>query len=218
MTGRPLTRADAYENARPDVQALVPRHARRILDVGCAAGALGAALKARQDVEVVGIDADPEYARLARERLDRVVEGDVETVDLDALGRFDCLVVADVLEHLRDPWATLRALAERLEPGATAVVSLPNVRRWDTVWTLLRRGVFPRAEVGTFDRTHLHWFTRADALHMLETAGLRVERVDTHMRLRQWETRWDRRLAWLVGRPGHWLFAFQYVIAARRPG
>ena len=39
-------RRSAYETARPDVQALVPVDARSVLDVGCASGALGAALKA----------------------------------------------------------------------------------------------------------------------------------------------------------------------------
>jgi hypothetical protein len=41
-------RRHAYENPRPEVQALVPRDAGRILDLGCASGALGAALKERQ--------------------------------------------------------------------------------------------------------------------------------------------------------------------------
>src|SRR3954471_3442215 len=46
----------AYTGARPEVQALVPRSARRVLDLGCASGALGAGLKARQDVVVVGVE------------------------------------------------------------------------------------------------------------------------------------------------------------------
>ena len=39
--------------------------ARRVLDLGCATGTTGAALKARQPAEVVGIELDPEYAREA---------------------------------------------------------------------------------------------------------------------------------------------------------
>jgi hypothetical protein len=39
-------RVGTYENPRPEVQALVPRDAQRVLDLGCASGALGAALKA----------------------------------------------------------------------------------------------------------------------------------------------------------------------------
>ncbi len=58
-------RAAGYESARADVQALVPPSARTILELGCAGGALGAAIKARQQAVVVGVELDPGYAREA---------------------------------------------------------------------------------------------------------------------------------------------------------
>src|SRR3954470_10762596 len=85
----------AYTGARPEVQALVPASARRVLDLGCAAGALGAGLKARQGAEVVGVEIHRAHAREAERRLDRVVVGDVEELlasGRDELGRFDCVV------------------------------------------------------------------------------------------------------------------------------
>src|SRR4051812_39987415 len=96
-------RAAAYESERGEIVGLVPAGVRRGLDLGCSTGWLAAALKARGAVEVVGIEREPAYAAEARTRCDRVVEGDVEDVPAD-LGRFDCLVAADVLEHLVDPW------------------------------------------------------------------------------------------------------------------
>src|SRR3954453_1043831 len=62
----------AYTGSRPDVRALVPRSARRVLDLGCATGALGAALK-EHGAEVVGVEVDRAHAREAERRLDRVV-------------------------------------------------------------------------------------------------------------------------------------------------
>jgi methionine biosynthesis protein MetW len=175
-----LARREAYESARPDVQALVPRGARRILDLGCASGELGAALKRRQSAQVVGVEIDPDYARDAQERLDLVVCADVETAlaDAGALGRFDCVIAADVLEHLVDPWAALRLACAQLEPGGAAVVSLPNVQYAATFYRLLRDGRWPRDDAGPFDRTHLRWFTLRDARELLEQAGLVVDRVD----------------------------------------
>ena len=38
---------------------------KRVLDLGCATGTTGAALKQRQDVEVIGIELEPDYAREA---------------------------------------------------------------------------------------------------------------------------------------------------------
>ena len=52
--GERAARAAAYERARPEILEHVPRTARRVLDLGCATGTTGAALKQRQDVEVVG--------------------------------------------------------------------------------------------------------------------------------------------------------------------
>jgi len=214
-------RAWSYENARPDVQALVPTSARRVLDLGCASGALGAALKARQDVEVVGVDVQEAYAADARRRLDRVVVGDVEELmrrdGLEAdLGRFDCLIAADVLEHLRDPWTTLSRAAELLGPGDTAVVSLPNVRYWETFWQVGLRGTWPRRSEGVFDRTHLQWFTLFDAYELLRVAGLEVIRVQRQMRLRPRGRVLKRSASVLNRTPLRTFLTFQHLIVARR--
>src|SRR3954453_7736466 len=70
----------AYTGARPEVQAAVPRSARRILDLGCSAGGLGAGLGQGQGAGVVGVELDRAHAREAERRLDRVVVGDLEEV------------------------------------------------------------------------------------------------------------------------------------------
>jgi methionine biosynthesis protein MetW len=209
-------RAGAYENPRPEVQALVPGTARRILDLGCSSGALGAALKARQRAEVVGVELDPSYARDAGERLDRVIVGDLETLDLaaqDLGGAFDCLIAADVLEHLRDPWATLRQAARLVAPGGTVVVSLPNVRYWETLVTLLVHGSWPRRDQGIFDRDHLRWFTLSDARELLSQAGLRVTDVSPRYRLAPDDWRTERQGRRFARTPLAPFFVFQYVLA-----
>lgn len=209
-------RAGAYENPRPEVAELVPRGARRILDLGCSSGALGAALKARQPAEVTGVERDPGYARDAARRLDRVIEGDLERLDLaaEAAGPFDCVIAADVLEHLRDPWTVLRAAAALLAPGGTTVVSLPNVRYWETLVTLLVRGTWPRRDQGIFDRDHLRWFTLSDARELLEQAGLRVTAVSPRYRLRPDDWRTDHQGRRFARTPLAPFFVFQYVLAA----
>jgi methionine biosynthesis protein MetW len=203
-------RAAAYESVRPEIVALVPPGARRVLDLGCASGALGAALKARGDVEVVGIEREPAYAAEASKRYDRVVEGDVAAVPA-GLGRFDCLVAADVLEHLADPWSVLEAYVRLLEPGCRAIVSLPNVGHW-TTYARLARGSWPRLPEGIHDATHLRWFTLRDAVALCEGAGLRVEHVERRPWLLWRGTRLDRH-AGPLGRVS--AFTFQHVLAAR---
>jgi methionine biosynthesis protein MetW len=203
----------AYEGERPEVQALVPAGARRILDLGCAAGALGAGLKRRSGAEVVGIEVDAGYAAEAAKRLDRVVHGDVERVLAEEeIGRFDCVVAADVLEHLVDPWSALRRAAGLLEPGGTVVISVPNVRFFETFWQVFVRGTWPRRAQGIFDSTHLRWFTLRDARSLASQAGLEVIEVLPLIRIRPAGSRFDRLFGWLARTPLRELFAFQYLL------
>ena len=175
----------SYTGARPDVLALVPRAARRILDVGCSDGSVGAALRARQACEVVGIERDPSYAERAASRLDRVLPGDalevLRTLDGET---FDCVICADVLEHLVDPDAALRAVAALLGDPATVVVSLPNVRWYGTFTSLGLRGTWPQRDRGLHDRTHLRWFTDRDARALFAAAGLEPVDASANYRLR----------------------------------
>ena len=149
-----------------------------MLDLGCAAGGLATLLKARGPVEVVGVERDEAYAAAAAEHCDQVVHADVETLDVSELGRFDCIVAADVLEHLVDPWTALRAYARLLEPGGTAVVSLPNVAHWST-YVHLARGSWPR-QPGGDPRRHapalVHAARRARAARAGRARAVAVER------------------------------------------
>jgi 2-polyprenyl-3-methyl-5-hydroxy-6-metoxy-1,4-benzoquinol methylase len=207
-------RAAAYESERGEILDLVPARARRVLDLGCSTGWLARALKARGEVEVVGIEREAAYAEEARAHCDRVVVADVEAVP-DGLGRFDCLVAADVLEHLVDPWAALQRYAALLEPHGTAVVSLPNVGHWST-YAALARGTWPRVPEGIPDATHLRWFKQRDARALHAQAGLRVTAVDRRPRLIWRGSRLDDLLGPAAVRvPGvRTLVTFQHVLAA----
>ena len=203
-----------YETARPDIQVHVPPEARAILDLGCSTGALGAALKARQGAVVVGVELGVDYAEEARGRLDRVIVADVESfaaAPAPPEAPFDCLIAADVLEHLVDPWAALRGAVGMLSPGATAVISLPNVLFWAALLRIVRTRRWPREDEGVFDRTHLRWFTEADAVELLEQAGLREVRIHP----RYWvEGGALRRRLWLARTPLRPYLAPQLVLTA----
>ena len=208
--------------------AAVPEGSR-VLDVGCATGYLAAELAGR-GCRVVGVEADPAAAAQAREHCELVVVGDVESAEIRAeLPRgMDVLLLADVLEHLRDPWSCLAALREHLETDGRAVASIPNVGHW-SARRELARGRFPYGEHGLFDRTHLRFFTRAGARELAARGGFEVESeqlavsslpLEPYLRRRLGGTEHDpppslararRRLA------ARWpeLFAFQFVLTLR---
>lgn len=166
-----------FGHARPELLELIPRSARTVLDVGCGAGRLGEALKARQGAEVVGIELDGHAAGLARGRLDRVLVGDVELTEPDLAPRsFDAVVCGDVLEHLRDPDRLLRHVRGWLRPDGRVVASVPNVRHHSVVLSLLE-GNWTYESAGLLDRTHLRFFTRREVEKLFFRAGFAVERL-----------------------------------------
>jgi 2-polyprenyl-3-methyl-5-hydroxy-6-metoxy-1,4-benzoquinol methylase len=215
-----------HKDPRPDVQAVVSSVGRRFLDVGCAAGLLGAALKAAGAAHVAGVEAHPGAAGEARGRLDEVVEGDLRSVRLPfAPASFDYIVFADVLEHVPDPEAVLARYLPYLGADGRIVVSVPNMRFYLVLLRLLVDR-WSYTDAGIRDRTHLRIFTRRSLLALLEGAGLRLERLDRNYRLLEDQsqiglagalaTRLVRAtLAPLLFRN---LLAYQYVAVARRVG
>ncbi|MEY2477448.1 MAG: hypothetical protein QOG87_2763 [Actinomycetota bacterium] len=204
----------AYANPRPEVTAVVPRTAKRVLDVGCSVGEMGAALRARGH-EVVGIEYDPALAERAKTKLDAVIAGDVEAMASrgdDPGGPFDCIVFADVLEHLRDPWSVVRWSEGLLTADGCVVVSVPNVRHLQTFWNLLVRKRWPYQEVGIFDRTHLRFFTRNNLPDLFAGTSLRICDIQRTFLLSPFrDERFNRRASWF-GDFG----TLQFVVTARR--
>lgn len=165
---------DAVNTSHTLVFELVGRD-RRVLDVGCSTGYLGTALAGRGCV-VDGVEIDPEAARLAREHLHAVMEVDLDNEDLaKALpGRqYDCIVFADVLEHLRNPRAVLESAISLLAPDGEVVISVPNVTHGSVRLALLQ-GRWDYRDTGLLDRTHIRFFTHESILDLVRESGLAV--------------------------------------------
>jgi 2-polyprenyl-3-methyl-5-hydroxy-6-metoxy-1,4-benzoquinol methylase len=148
---------------------------RRVLELGPATGHMTEVLVDR-GCTVVGIEVDPSMAPEAERFAERVIVGDLDVLDLDeALGddRFDAIVAADVLEHLKDPLSVLRRLRAFLKPDGCFVVSLPNIAHGSVRLALLE-GHFRYSNVGLLDRTHLRFFTRENIDDLFDEAELAI--------------------------------------------
>jgi len=167
-----------HDHARKELLALLEWPPRRVLDVGCATGATGELLKAAwPDAHVTGIELNRAAAARAVGRIDQVIGEKLENIDFAAEGivpgSIDTVILADVLEHLYDPWDALLRIRPLLSEAAQVLVSLPNARN---LWLLneLASGRFPYAAEGLTDITHIRWFTRAEMEKMLRETGYRV--------------------------------------------
>jgi SAM-dependent methyltransferase len=102
----------------------------RVLEVGCGTGTYTQLLAGWAD-EVVALDIDPYFAAAARARFAdrprvRVIEADARK--LPELGRFETIVMLDVLEHIEDDAGMLAMLAERLAETGRLVLKVPALQ------------------------------------------------------------------------------------------
>lgn len=166
-----------FEFERADVLDLVPEAAQCVLDVGCGGGRLGENVKVRQQCRVEGIELDPWAAEQAAGRLDAVHSGNIEQDEPGFEdGAFDCVICADVLEHLRDPLHVLRKIRRWLRPDGCLVTSIPNVRNHTIVQSLLA-GNWTYEPAGLLDADHVRFFTRREIEKLLFRAGFQPEEM-----------------------------------------
>jgi SAM-dependent methyltransferase len=166
-----------YRNDRREVVAELAPPLGRVLDLGCGAGGVGVSLRAAGATHLTGIEIHEGAAEEARKVYDEVHVGDAEQlVESGAVqGPFDVITAYDVLEHLVDPAAVLRALRPLAAPGARLHVSVPNARHFSLLSDLVLRGTFGYTEWGHRDVTHLRWFTRRDIEALVAAEGWVVE-------------------------------------------
>jgi len=101
-------------------------HSGLILEAGCGAGRIVAALQT-EGLEVVGVERSAEVVRVVNREADflKVRQGDVEHLDLHD-SSVDAYVSLGVVEHLmQGPGTALKEAARVLRPGGVAFVSVP---------------------------------------------------------------------------------------------
>ncbi|GAA3897327.1 bifunctional 2-polyprenyl-6-hydroxyphenol methylase/3-demethylubiquinol 3-O-methyltransferase UbiG [Sphingomonas limnosediminicola] len=129
-----------------------PLEGKSALDVGCGAGLLAEPL-ARLGATVTGIDASPEVIAIARQHAAAVgLKIDYRSGDVQALdGKYDLITCMEVVEHVADPGAFVKALATRLAPNGLLIMSTPNATGWSRLMMITigeRVGQIPK---GTHD-------------------------------------------------------------------
>jgi 2-polyprenyl-6-hydroxyphenyl methylase/3-demethylubiquinone-9 3-methyltransferase len=120
-----------------DERDLHPLAGRTALDVGCGAGLLAEPL-ARLGAAVTAVDAAPELISAAKLHAHgQGLDIDYRVASVEEIeGRFDLVTSLEVIEHVADPRAFVRALADRLAPEGLLVLSTPNRTAWSRLLTV----------------------------------------------------------------------------------
>ncbi len=98
-------------------------HKMQLLDVGCGAGYFLSYLK-DQKIQAKGLDTNLNTVRYCRERGLDVDSGNVAD---EPDGKYDVVVLFDVLEHLLNPVSVMKDLVRKLKPKGYVLAFTPNI-------------------------------------------------------------------------------------------
>ena len=146
-----------------------------VLDLGCGPGHLASIFR-KYGHTVTGVDLTE--ADGITDRVDAFVEADLDLgVPSTINGSYDSVVLADVIEHVREPLQLLVDSRKLLNPGGSILASVPNFGHWyPRTRTMIGR--FDYDQRGILDSTHLRFFTIRSFRRLVERSGLEVARID----------------------------------------
>ena len=158
----------------------------RLIEIGCGGGEFLEKAMA-SGFDVVGVELSSNAVQAANRKLGipRVVAGDLLDVDLNSLGVFDCCVLLDVIEHVRNPLPYLKKIRSLLGSNGICFIVTPSLNSWSA--RLLGRYWME------YKPEHLFYFNRKNITRMLSDAGfhnvnvssnwkiLNLEYIDFHM-------------------------------------
>ncbi len=150
-----------------------------ILDIGCSSGYLAEYLIQQKNCQVSGIELSKEDAEIAKKVCKKVVIANVEDSIWEKefeKNSFDYIIVADLLEHLKNPLELLKRLKSYIKPKGFIIVSIPNIAHVSIRLELLR-GDFESEERGILDDTHLQYFTLKKFSNLIKKADLFVNEL-----------------------------------------
>lgn len=135
------------------------------LDIGPGTGRWLSFVKQNGASRLVGVDISAEALSRCAHLCDEQQKVDLEKEALNfADNSFDVIVSIEVLEHLREPQNYLNEIVRTAKPGATVVMSIPNIASFLSRVRLLF-GYLPSAVA--LDPTHVGFYCQSDLTHLL---------------------------------------------------
>lgn len=167
---------DYYTNTRNELLPFVPKNIKIVLDVGCGNGSFGYLLNRIFNCLVHGIEPNSTSAKEASKKLTTVYHGYFDENYINSNERkFDCIFFNDVLEHMLKPEAALDQAKHLLTKNGKIVASIPNIRFYPVILSLIRYKDFEYKDSGVLDKTHFRFFTKKSMIRLFENSGFKVE-------------------------------------------
>lgn len=141
-----------------------------VLDLGCNTGMLGRLL-AKKKVTIDGVDINPKVLKRAQPYYRHLYQKDLSQ-KLNLKGKYDYVVMSDILEHLAQPCLLIKESRKLLKKDGHLIVSLPNIARLEIRLKFLL-GHFDYLP-GILSPDHLRHFTFKSGRQLIENGGFQV--------------------------------------------
>jgi 2-polyprenyl-3-methyl-5-hydroxy-6-metoxy-1,4-benzoquinol methylase len=144
-----------------------------VLELGSSTGIMTNYMKNTLHCRIYICEIDQTAIQIARLYADGSWQGDLDSMqwaDFFSSIKFDYILCADVLEHLRNPEGVLKKTAGMLKENGSVLLSMPNVAHNSVVFDLIENR-FDYTEVGILDQTHLKFYTYPSLVRLCTDAG-----------------------------------------------
>lgn len=175
------------------IAGLAPLNGLRVLDVGCGGGILADSM-ARKGATVLGIDLASKALKVAQlHALEAQTQGveyreiSAEGLAAEQPGTFDVVTCMEMLEHVPDPAAVVKACAALVRPGGYVFFSTINrnakaflfaIVGAEYVLNMLPRGTHEYSKL--IKPSELARYCRATGLDFVQTKGLEYNPLTRH--------------------------------------
>jgi len=165
-----------YQHSREDLIPFIPENYSRVLEIGCGEGKFWELLKS-DDREIWGVEPNQAAANIARQKAHRVFETSFDLC-LDELPNdyFDLVICNDVIEHMPDHDLFFEQIKTKMSAQGKLMGSMPNVRYYQTLRSLLFKKDWPYENAGVLDRTHLRFFTAKSMQRTFKEHAFEIEK------------------------------------------
>lgn len=166
--------------------------AGRVLDLGCGEGRYAKRLKSL-GFEVFAIDADADKFKYREEIEFRHCDITKEIPFPD--GFFDYVLLAEVLEHLRNPYEVFASINRVMKKGGSLVLSTPNILNVKSRYRFLLEGTYGYFREPPLDQAknpeealnlHLAPYRYHELEYLFFEAGFRIEKITTSIMENYW--------------------------------
>jgi 2-polyprenyl-3-methyl-5-hydroxy-6-metoxy-1,4-benzoquinol methylase len=189
---------DLNDDSAPARVVRMVGRGKRVLEIGAGPGSMTRVLRDSFDCRLTAVEIDEGVIAELTPFCERVYRIDLNDPSwpqaLASEPKFDVIVVADVLEHLYDPWTGLPRMKELLAENGEIIVSIPHSGHNSVIACLLDENIEYR-DAGLLDRTHIRFFGIKNIQALFDDAGLAITNAEFVVRMpeeTEFAATWDR--------------------------